>query len=81
MASSGHPRRSHIEGEHADLGIDWVGWARDYADQLDPLGDSPTMPAPPDPTPEALEQHLPPGWSAHGPEHGRERRPRRLGAA
>lgn len=49
---------------------EWLEWAREYTARLDPLTTPPTMPDPPEETPEALQQHLPRGWSAHGPEHG-----------
>lgn len=55
-------------GDHA-VTTDWLAWARAYADGLDPLMQPPSMPAPPDVTPEALQDHLPQGWSAHGPDH------------
>ena len=47
----------------------WIAWARAHTDQLDPLTEPPTMPDAPEATPEALQPHLPNGWSAHGPEH------------
>jgi hypothetical protein len=54
---------------------EWVAWCRSYAERLDPLSDPPLMPIPPDPTPEALQPHLPTGWSAHGPHHGHSPQP------
>jgi hypothetical protein len=54
-------------GEHPDS-APWLTWARQHADHLDPLTDPPTMPEPPEATSEALQEHLPPGWSAYGPE-------------
>ncbi|HXE43838.1 MAG TPA: hypothetical protein VN635_01440 [Conexibacter sp.] len=48
----------------------WLTWAREYAARLDPLTEPPGMPESPEATPEALQDHLPGGWSAHGPEHG-----------
>lgn len=47
---------------------EWLAWARSYAARLDPLTEPPTMPEPPEATPEALQEHLPDGWSARGPE-------------
>lgn len=52
----------------------WIAWAREYA-RLDPLVAPQVMPEPPEETPEALQQHLPNGWSVYGSEHGY--RPRR----
>ncbi len=49
----------------------WIAWARTYANRLDPLNGSPSMPEAPDATAETLQEHLPAGWSAHGPEHDR----------
>lgn len=60
-------------GGHAAT-TDWLAWARAYADRLDPLTQPPSMPALPDATPEALQEHLPQGWSAHGPDHDLRRR-------
>ena len=50
---------------------EWLGWARAHAAGLDPLAQAPVEPEPPEATPEALQRHLPGGWSAYGPEHGR----------
>lgn len=47
--------------------VEWLAWARGYADRLDPLADPPMMPDPQKVTPEALQKHLPKGWSAQGP--------------
>jgi hypothetical protein len=55
-------------GEHPPT-AQWIAWARAHADQIDPLTEPPTMPKAPEATPEALQPHLPGGWSAHGPEH------------
>jgi hypothetical protein len=49
---------------------EWIAWAREYAARLDPLAAPPAMPGPPEETREALQQHLPNGWSVYGPEHG-----------
>lgn len=57
-------------GEHPES-AEWIAWARDFASSLDPTSERPSMPEPPDETPEALQEHLPEGWSAHGPEYGR----------
>lgn len=51
--------------------VTWLAWARTYIRQLDPLNEAPAMPADPEVTPEALQAHLPEGWSARGPEHRR----------
>ena len=55
-------------GDRAET-VAWLSWARTYIQQLDPLSEVPAMPANPEPTPEALQEHLPAGWSARGPEH------------
>ena len=55
-------------GNHPDT-VEWLLWAHEYIRRLDPLlADPPTMPQRPEATPEALQRHLPEGWSAHGPE-------------
>jgi hypothetical protein len=51
----------------------WLLWSRGYITQLDPLSEPPTMPEAPEATPEALQPHLPDGWSAYGPEEDRRR--------
>lgn len=56
-------------GEHPDSAT-WLAWARQHAHRLDPLAAPPTTPEPPEATLEALQEHLPRGWSAYGPEHG-----------
>lgn len=53
--------------------MSWISWAREFVSRLDPLREPPTMPEPPEETPEALQAHLPEGWSVHGPEYGRPR--------
>jgi hypothetical protein len=60
-------------GDHGDT-AEWLAWARSYIAETDPLGGPPAMPEDPEPTIEALQQHLPDGWSAHGPEYGNGRR-------
>ncbi|MGZ4358014.1 MAG: hypothetical protein ACXVRU_14520 [Gaiellaceae bacterium] len=59
-----------MEAEHGDRPetAEWLAWARRYVAQLDPLNAAPKMPEPPEPTAEALQPHLPQGWSAEGPE-------------
>lgn len=47
---------------------EWLGWAKAYISRLDPLTEVPAMPASPDANPEALQRHLPDGWSAEGPQ-------------
>lgn len=56
----------------------WLAWAREYVSQLDPLAEPPKMPEPPEATEEALQEHLPSGWSAYGPAHGQHARRHRL---
>ncbi len=46
----------------------WLTWARQYADGLDPLREPPRVPASSEPTLAALQEHLPEGWRAEGPE-------------
>jgi hypothetical protein len=46
---------------------EWIAWARAHAQRLDPLAHAPAFAEPPEATPEALQPHLPDGWSAHGP--------------
>jgi hypothetical protein len=50
----------------------WIEWARAFAARLNPLRDVPSVPDPPEETPEALQEFLPEGWSARGPEYGRQ---------
>jgi hypothetical protein len=45
---------------------EWLRWASDYADAIDPTLGPLYVPAPPQSTPAALERFLG-GWSAHGP--------------
>jgi hypothetical protein len=68
-----------LESAHGDdsEAAEWIAWARAFADRIDPLTEPPKIPDPPEPTPEALQEFLPEGWSAYGPEH--RYAPRRLG--
>ncbi len=72
--------RSYIEataaayGEHEET-AQWLVWAQNYVKQRDPLGKPPVMPRVPEATPEALQPHLPSGWSADGPHEGPRRHP------
>jgi hypothetical protein len=52
--------------------IEWIGWAREFAARLNPLREAPSMPDLPEETPEALQEFLPDGWSARGPEYGHQ---------
>jgi hypothetical protein len=63
-----------VHGESPETS-EWIAWARDFAARLDPLREPPLMPEPPEETPEALQEHLPEGWSVHGPEYGRHHFP------
>lgn len=45
---------------------EWLAWASDYADGIDPLLGPLFMPAPPQDSPAALEPFMG-GWSTHGP--------------
>ncbi len=72
--------RSYVEAMEAAYGdheetASWLAWAQSYLDQRDPLGQPPVMPRPPEATPEALQPHLPAGWSAEGPHEGTRRFP------
>jgi hypothetical protein len=49
---------------------EWLAWARAYITRLDPLTAPPEIPEPPDACAEALQAHLPNGWSARGSQHG-----------
>jgi hypothetical protein len=67
--------RSYCDAVEAVYGdqpatTEWLAWAREYIARLDPLTEPPSMPGAPEPSADALQQHLPEGWSAHGPEHG-----------
>lgn len=46
----------------------WLTWARTFIAALDPLTRPVVAPAAVEASPEALQEHLPPGWSADGPE-------------
>ena len=48
--------------------VDWLVWARAFADEIDPLGQPPITRELPEISPEDLQRHLPDGWSAHGPD-------------
>ena len=60
-----------VESAHGtDSGsAEWISWIRAHADRVDPLAESPRMPAPPAESGEALQRYLPDDWSAEGPEH------------
>jgi hypothetical protein len=49
---------------------DWLTWARTHISRLDPLTEPPTMPEAPEASSDALQPHLPEGWSTRGPEYG-----------
>jgi len=72
--------RSYVEAMEAAYGdheetAPWLAWAQSYIDQRDPLGKPPVMPRAPEATPEALQAHLPSGWSADGPREGTRHSP------
>ena len=46
---------------------EWLAWARAHASASDPLAAPPSMPQAPVASAEALQEHLPSGWSAEGP--------------
>lgn len=47
---------------------EWANWARAYADRIDPLNHDLHLPAPPDPSPAALEPFMKP-LSPYGPPY------------
>ena len=53
----------------------WLAWAREYVEKIDPIGVPTSLPEDPELTHEAVQQHLPAGWSTYGPEHGWQPRP------
>jgi hypothetical protein len=61
-----------IEAAYGDRpdSAEWLTWARAHVLALDPLTEAPTMPDAPEASPDALQPHLPDGWSARGPEYG-----------
>lgn len=67
--------RSYIQaieaayGDHEET-APWLAWAQSYIEQRDPLGKPPVMPRAPEATAEALQAHLPDGWSADGTPRG-----------
>jgi hypothetical protein len=70
--------RSYVEamrtayGEHEET-APWLAWAQSYVGKRDPLAKPPVTPRAPEATPEALQPHLPAGWSAEGPHEGARR--------
>lgn len=48
----------------------WLTWARGYANRIDPTITPSELPPDPELTHEAVQEHLPSGWSTYGPEHG-----------
>lgn len=53
----------------------WLDWARGHIARLDPLARAPRMPpAPETASHEDLQEHLPEGWSPHGPDAPARRR-------
>lgn len=48
----------------------WLTWAGDYAKKIDPIGVPTSLPEDPEMTHEAVQRHLPAGWSTYGPEGG-----------
>jgi len=56
-----------IEDEEVRASADsWLEWAFAYTKRLDPLAGPLTMPADPEPSPEALQPFLH-GWNPYGP--------------
>lgn len=60
-----------IEASYPDgsASANWTRWIRGHAKHINPLTQEPALPDPPEATIEALQKHLPAGWSAEGPEH------------
>jgi hypothetical protein len=54
-------------GQH-NATAEWLAWAREYAAHLDPLSTPPVAPLPAETTVAALQDYLPAGWSAEGPD-------------
>lgn len=52
--------------------LEWIQWARDYADRIDPVKRRVRLPAPPETTHAALQPFMG-SWSAYGPEHSTSR--------
>jgi hypothetical protein len=48
--------------------LEWISWALDYAKKIDPTKTPSSIPEDPDLTHEAVQRHLPPGWSTYGPD-------------
>jgi hypothetical protein len=46
--------------------VEWIEWARSFADSVDPVSNVPTMPVIPEPSSEDLRPFLH-GWSPYGP--------------
>lgn len=46
---------------------EWLAWALDYADDVDPTTDNLTLPEPDEPDAEGLRPYLG-GWSPYGPD-------------
>jgi hypothetical protein len=55
-------------GDRSDT-AEWLSWARAYVLRIDPLSNPPVTPDAPEASTQALQQHLPKGWSALGPEY------------
>lgn len=53
-------------GEHGPT-AQWLTWARAFIAELDPLRQPVAAPAAVEPSPEALQEYLPDGWSSQGP--------------
>lgn len=51
---------------------EWIQWARDYADRIDPVKRRVRLPDPPETTYAALQPFMG-SWSAYGPEHSTSR--------
>lgn len=55
--------------DRRETAVQWIAWAQEHAERIDPLNQTLAMPAPPQPTAEALRPYLH-GWSPYGPGTG-----------
>lgn len=57
---------AEVDDDRRFAALEWVQWARDYADRADPLQRRVRLPPPPEPTYSALQPFMG-AWSAYGP--------------
>ncbi|TFC45883.1 hypothetical protein [Cryobacterium shii] len=58
---------AEVDDDNRTATLEWVQWARDYADRIDPLQRPVRVPSLPEPTYAALQPFMG-SWSAYGPE-------------